>query len=1399
MGKYLFDLNGKVALFVACMILRTLGPESVSSQALDASGPEWVKQNLISSGAFEVPDYSFTNEYDGFKVYPNLQGLFFDGLSFHGKPTRVFCWYGVPSGMLPGEKRPAVLLVHGGGGTVFPEWIKKWNDKGYIALSIALEGQVPGVKDPEAPLPGWPTHEFSGPYRNGFFLDVDTDTLQDQWFYHAVADVILANSLIRTFPEVDTSLIGVTGISWGGILVNVIAGLDDRLAFSIPVYGCGYLQETPLYSKQLQALSPSGQSFFFVNWEPSNYIPLQSCPTLFVNGTNDCHFTMNSFNKTYHASRNEKYLRIEHNMLHGHSPGWEPGSVYSFADYITKGSARPNQISLQEFRADGKVRFNSFNDIISSKIYCTVDTGDWDCKNYEWKETAAGYDPVSKTIYGILLPGTLYYFVNSLGTDGNLFSSPVYKSSVRVEAADTSVLSRDPAIALDSIFFSYIPLINPAGIPEYSGELAFSNIFSPSGSTWHEQCREEDVFLSRLTHRRGDSIHWVIRIGKGGQIYSFIGPYGEGIPPQYRSWDFNTSRWVDDVWQTVNVNNTLNNADAFTPPPGTYLGRPEVAGMKYFIHSAGTYMNDPVFLTQNLKPFYSPLMASWFNKTERSFSTMHWGQQAHIPSLHKSGILNTTRYRDLGSGILEVTYISSNVGDVLVNRHNMPWGGVRSSSLPQCWLSKPDHTLERSYKTFGGTDPGQLSSINESGGYFIWASEGSDENRPAFALVFGKDRHLSEFATSYNMKSTQLRWGDGTGDLNRDYSVFTVVSSIDIRPGSSFFYRLYYISGTMKEVHETAIQLSETADYGFFKMNVEEAPLTKLRTSELGNALKEDIKLFSVPVENMIPLYLMEDTQSGKQYISPDLYYNVNTAPFQNPYPSGDPKFQTYQDREVNKPYDGKIKYIRLLGFGVMKEKVSANISFALIDSLILDTTKVILPGNFRNKIWIPLHPCFNCASQENEQEGMILYNDFADKQYVPWSNPVNLTFSDRVPNPDTEGINPDPMTGKLVRGAGAHANLRFQLADYLELSKYSTFSLKAYFAGTEPIPPTWNLRFILRNNGSATTQYSLTQSLKSLKRWDEYVFDCSGAAARDQYNQVWLFFTSPDNDGSATGQVVFIDDLKGPPLVIRSDLLKFYTNDAGDTLTIDFSASPGSLAIVNNPYFALKAGKKGFEVPLKLGGHSSRQIYLIPQTKITYRDTLELSFIAGTISDSAGRVLLHFDGQEVKNNIPVPSYNVEFRIAEMDSPIEGARIYLNLEEKNTDLDGKAFFPELNPLLNYSYKVDKEGYQTVSGSFKLEQDTIIYLKISRIVKIPLHPGSKVSIFPNPASGSLKIISETPLQYAEILDLSGNIQHTVRLGSCPHSIDLSNLQAGMYLLKIISLNSEPLIHKFIVLQ
>ncbi|WP_170126293.1 alpha/beta hydrolase family protein [Arenibacter echinorum] len=392
----------------------------------ETSGPLWVKSELVKAGVLKTPDFRFTNDYQAYQQFSNIKGLFFNGLDYIGKQTKVFCWYGVPNGLSQGEKRPAVVLVHGGGGTAFPEWVKEWTDRGYIAISVALEGQVPGEKVEHSNGEKlWPDHGFSGPRRIGFFEDVVTIKLQDQWFYHAVSDVMLATSLLISFPEVDANSIGISGISWGGILTNVITGIDDRYAFAIPVYGCGFLQETPHYSSLLTLLSKEQRQFYLQNWEPSLYIPLQEQPTLFVNGTNDFHFTMNSFTKTYEASKNEKYLYVEHNMKHGHSPGWEPEEIYAFADNVVKKAGRPLIPKFQKLKRNNELIYVYEGKVTEAYLYYTTDTADWGRDNYTWQQTNMRFYDNKKTISVTLPEDAQAYFVNIVDSEGLMYSSPM--------------------------------------------------------------------------------------------------------------------------------------------------------------------------------------------------------------------------------------------------------------------------------------------------------------------------------------------------------------------------------------------------------------------------------------------------------------------------------------------------------------------------------------------------------------------------------------------------------------------------------------------------------------------------------------------------------------------------------------------------------------------------------------------------------------------------------------------------------------------------------------------------------------------------------------------------------------------------------------------------------------
>jgi dienelactone hydrolase len=395
-----------------------------------SSGPTFIKNTLTSAGVFNTPTYSFTTDYDEFKSYDNIKGMFIDALDYGENQSKVFAWYGVPEDLEEGETAPAVILVHGGGGTAFPNWVEQWTSRGYIAIAIAHEGQLPGAKDP-----WYPTWEFSGPRRAGFFRDADKD-IDEQWFYHAVADAILANSLLRSFPEVDATNIGINGISWGGILTNVITGIDDRFKFSVPVYGCGYLYDSPHYSQDLLVKNEAEKEFYYDNWEPSLYMPLQNLPVFYVNGDNDKQFAMNIASKSFNLITSEKYLRFEHLMSHSTVAGYAPEEIYEFADYITQGSTAPLKVTIDSV-SENTVSASYEGDVLRAELYYTTEVTTWEQDSYDWLLVNAEVTAATNTITATLPEGTKYFYINVFNSEDLLYSSPME------EIIDTSIVSNE--------------------------------------------------------------------------------------------------------------------------------------------------------------------------------------------------------------------------------------------------------------------------------------------------------------------------------------------------------------------------------------------------------------------------------------------------------------------------------------------------------------------------------------------------------------------------------------------------------------------------------------------------------------------------------------------------------------------------------------------------------------------------------------------------------------------------------------------------------------------------------------------------------------------------------------------------------------------------------------------
>jgi dienelactone hydrolase len=155
----------------------------------------------------------------------------------------------------------------------------------------------------------------------------------EQWPYHAVAAVIRAHSLIRSFPEVDADRTGVTGISWGGYLTCIVAGIDHRFRAAVPVYGCGHLEENSAWSDRMQKrMTAEERTRWTELWDPKQYLPSVRMPIFFVNGTNDFAYPLDSYQNSIDDVRGQKLIRITVNMPHGHTVGWQPQEIGLFID-----------------------------------------------------------------------------------------------------------------------------------------------------------------------------------------------------------------------------------------------------------------------------------------------------------------------------------------------------------------------------------------------------------------------------------------------------------------------------------------------------------------------------------------------------------------------------------------------------------------------------------------------------------------------------------------------------------------------------------------------------------------------------------------------------------------------------------------------------------------------------------------------------------------------------------------------------------------------------------------------------------------------------------------------------------------------------------------------------------
>jgi len=272
-----------------------------------------------------------------------------------------------------------MVLVHGGGGKAFKDWAEHWAKRGYVAVAMDLAGNGPNGRLAD----GGPDQSDKVKFHE--FTEAEA---RDMWTYHAVAAAVRAHSLLRSLPEVDAERIGVTGISWGGYLTCIVAGIDPRFKVAVPVYGCGFLGDNSTWKdSSLARLAPESRALWLKLFDPSTYLDRARLPMLFVNGTTDFAYPLDSYRKSYQlVPERWRNISVVINRPHGHI--WTFPEVDLFVDSVLRKSPPLMRIGSPNVRGRRMTVEVDRTDTLKQFSLCyTTNSGVW--QKRVWHEASA--------------------------------------------------------------------------------------------------------------------------------------------------------------------------------------------------------------------------------------------------------------------------------------------------------------------------------------------------------------------------------------------------------------------------------------------------------------------------------------------------------------------------------------------------------------------------------------------------------------------------------------------------------------------------------------------------------------------------------------------------------------------------------------------------------------------------------------------------------------------------------------------------------------------------------------------------------------------------------------------------------------------------------------------------
>ena len=301
--------HGRAASTTARLLLTVLMSLALSCRLPAAPNADFWKIATPQELPFE--EQIISQKEEGGLVWKEF---YFTSEVFKGEKHRIYALYAAPKAA---RKAPAILFLHGGGGTADAVAVKYWATHGYACLSFDWSANP---KD----------KNFNRPHSSRFGAATESESAKSQFVsppqesrtYHALIAARRAISWLQQQAEVDAGAIGVEGVSWGGFYSLILGGIDERVKAVVTVYGAGFFTEFGVnggafgVTGPLQGLPREQQKEWLEHFDPQHYIARLKAPLFLMTGTNDSFFWLPLVMRTYEALPGEKRLWLEPNNNH---------------------------------------------------------------------------------------------------------------------------------------------------------------------------------------------------------------------------------------------------------------------------------------------------------------------------------------------------------------------------------------------------------------------------------------------------------------------------------------------------------------------------------------------------------------------------------------------------------------------------------------------------------------------------------------------------------------------------------------------------------------------------------------------------------------------------------------------------------------------------------------------------------------------------------------------------------------------------------------------------------------------------------------------------------------------------------------------------------------------------